>query len=510
MAAIDRLREPSRLYPLAAVASLALYWFANHRSPLLNDDGVLYLLVAKNISAHGLAAGFALYDRPFYSLFIAALHEYLGIGVTAAAHLINATLSCAIVLAFTHLARLLYRDPGVAPWAALLILMHPKLNNYFAFVIRDLGYWAFLLGSFCALLRFVDCERWRYAIAWVALTAVAAFFKPEALIFGAALPLGLLFEARHGLLKRGLAVAALYALLVALLGLVGFLFAKGSGDLLERFLLIPQLPLDILSATMESFQSAQQSYAEFVLDPYSTDVAAVSLLGGLLTILFVKVLNTLGPAQVLTIAYGARNAPIAPPRPGRALYLTMVVVALAMLVLFLAYRRFLDTRYVMILFFLAMLPVARTLQSLSAVRFAKSRIFPLLVLLVLALDLWLGLNKPKPYVLECVAWMQGNIAPSTRIFSNDKQLAYHSGAEYDWNQTLSAQDLITAGQAPIEGVGYWLFHLRGESDPLAEALGRYQDRLRTLRQCRGKRGETVTVYAPVAAEQNRAPQVDSG
>lgn len=506
MAAMDRLREPARLYPLVAIAGLALYWFANSRNPLLNDDGVLYLLVAKNISTHGLTAGFELYDRPFYSLFIAALHEYLGIGLVAAAHMINAVLCCMIVLAFTHLARLLYRDPSVAPWAALLILMHPKLNNYFAFVIRDLGYWAFLLGSFCALLRFVDCDRWRYAIAWVALTAVAAFFKPEALIFGAVLPLGLLFEARHGALKRALRVAALYALLLALLGLVAYLFAKGPEDLLERFLLIPQLPLDILRATTDSFETARQSYAELVLDPYSTDVAAVSLLGGLLTILFVKILNTLGPAQVLTIAYGARNAPIAPPGPGRALYLTMVIVGLAMLILFLAYRRFLDTRYVMILFFLAMLPVARTLQHLRAARFARSRIFPLVVLLVLALDLWLGLNKPKPYMLECVEWMESNIAPTTRIFSNDKQLAHHSGAGYDWNQTLTAGDLIAGGEAPVDGVDYWLIHLRGERDPLATPLRSYQARMKTIRQCRGKRGETVTVYAPIKVEQDRPPR----
>ena len=77
------------------------------------------------------------------------------------------------------------------PWAALLLLAHPRLNNYFAFVIRDLGYWALLLSSFCLLLRDIATPRVAYLLGWALCTLLAAAFKPEALLFGM-LPLALL------------------------------------------------------------------------------------------------------------------------------------------------------------------------------------------------------------------------------------------------------------------------------------------------------------------------------
>jgi hypothetical protein len=73
---------------------------------------------------------------------IAAVHSLLGLPLRQSAVLIDAALACLLVAAFAELCRLLYRDRSVLPWAALLLLAHPRLNNYFAFVIRDLGYWA--------------------------------------------------------------------------------------------------------------------------------------------------------------------------------------------------------------------------------------------------------------------------------------------------------------------------------------------------------------------------------
>lgn len=128
-------------------AGLAMFVFANLRSPLPNEDGVLYLMLAERISEGGLAAGFDLFDRPLYSGMIAVIHGITGLGFVASAHVLNASCVLGMVAAFLLLCRTLYDDASVVPWAAALLLAHPKINNYFAFVIRDLGYWCLLLTA---------------------------------------------------------------------------------------------------------------------------------------------------------------------------------------------------------------------------------------------------------------------------------------------------------------------------------------------------------------------------
>ena len=173
----------SRFYLLLAALTLALFAFANLRSPLVNEDGVLYLLLAERIGNEGLSSAFALYDRPFYPWLISAIHAVSGLSLTHSALCLDATFCVLLTLAFTEFCRLLYDDRAVLPWAALLILAHPKLNNYFGFVIRDIGYWALLFVSFCAWLRHLHDARRRWLLLWAPATLLAAAQRPEALVF---------------------------------------------------------------------------------------------------------------------------------------------------------------------------------------------------------------------------------------------------------------------------------------------------------------------------------------
>jgi hypothetical protein len=54
----------SRFYLLLAALTLALFAFANLRSPLVNEDGVLYLLLAAH--RHEVLPRPSRWDRPFY------------------------------------------------------------------------------------------------------------------------------------------------------------------------------------------------------------------------------------------------------------------------------------------------------------------------------------------------------------------------------------------------------------------------------------------------------------
>jgi hypothetical protein len=110
------------------------------------------------------------------------------------------------------------------------------------------------------------------------------------------------------------------------------------------------------------FLASADRYARVVLDPHSGDVAALSLAGGLLTILVAKILNGLGPLQFLLLARGMWRSGVAPVAANRRAYATMLAGAVLIAAAFIAYRHFLDTRYVMLAVMLVLAPAARSLQ----------------------------------------------------------------------------------------------------------------------------------------------------
>jgi hypothetical protein len=65
----------------------------------------------------------------------------------------------------------------------------------------------------------------------------------------------------------------------------------------------------------------------------------------------------------------------------------------------------------------------------------------------LALDWALGLDRAKPHMHECAAMLPALVEPGSRIFSNDKQLAFHSGGAYEWQETHDADVLIAEQRA---------------------------------------------------------------
>ena len=75
------------------------------------------------------------------------------------------------------------------------------------------------------------------------------------------------------------------------------------------------------------FLASADRYARVVLDPHSGDVAALSLAGGLLTILVAKILNGLGPLQFLLLARGLWRSGVAPVAANRRAYATMLAGA---------------------------------------------------------------------------------------------------------------------------------------------------------------------------------------
>jgi hypothetical protein len=471
--------ESHRCFPLLLIAaSLALSALSILRDPLINDDGVLYLVIARNIVDHGTGAVFELFDCPFYPLLIALVHGLSGLPLLASAQVLNAALLALLVLGFSRLVAALGADARLGSWAALLILLLPQLNEYRSSLLRDFGYWALLVNSWLALLRYQSSARWGNALAWAALNIAAAAFRPDALIFALLLPALCARRAAPGATLRLYACLALLALLP--------LLVLARLEMLQPFLDTVFASAQALAdGIVNGFRGAVQRYAEGVLDSQAADFAAPSLIAGLLALPVLGFVRTFGAIYCVLLAWGITLHRAALPEHGRSLLRGALGCSVLILAVPVLYRQFLPGHYLIVPCLLALVPCTLILSDLarSAARVGRTRLFGCLLALaitLLAADGLVSFGTRKNHVHDCIAWMEANIAPDAAVFSNDRILAYYSGGRFSWNELANAGQLIESHTAPLARTEYWIIHDSGHDRRLVQAMLRYADALAPL------------------------------
>ncbi|MBP6381366.1 MAG: hypothetical protein KBG29_06080 [Pseudomonadales bacterium] len=478
----SRSENQRHFHLLLIAASCALSALAILRDPIVNDDGVIYLVLAREAADQGIAAAIALFDRPVYPLLIAWLHQLSGLSLLASAHLLDTALLALLVLGFTRFGVALCGERELAPWLALLVLLFPLLNEYRSFVLRDVGFWALLASSLPVLLRYQASLRWRHGLWWTLLGAAAAAFRPEALIYMALLPLSCLQGETPAV--RAMNAARLYACM-GLLALVPLL-------VLARFDML-QAPLDAFAAALESmaatvvegFAGATARYADTVLDPRVGALAPVSLLAGLMMVLALKFATALGPVYCVLLGWGIATGRAALPSVARGTWRLLAGTALLIVVAFVLGRQFVAGRHLAMLCLLALIPAALALRSLaeSARRERRQGAFYLvlgLAIVLLAADGLVRFGTRQDYRHQAIAWMQAHLPGDARVFGNDRTLAWYSGARFDWEDVSQGNALIAAQRAPLAGVEYWILRRDGHDPAVDAALAAYASRLAPL------------------------------
>ena len=490
----SRSENQHHLYLLLIAASCALSALAILRDPILDDVGVLHLLLAREVADTGIGAALALFDRPVYPILIAGLHQLSGLSLLASAHLLGAALLALLVLGFTRFAVLLCGERELAPWIALLVLLFPLLNEYRSQVLRDFGFWALLVCSLLALLRYQATLRWRHGLWWALLGAASAAFRPEALVYMALLPLSCLQGETRA--TRLMNAARLYACM-GLLALPPLL-------VLARFDML-QAPLDALAGTLESvaatiaegFAGASARYADTVLDPRVGALAPVALAAGLLTVLALKFAAALGPVYCVLLGWGVAAGRAGLPSVARRTWRVLGGIALLIVVTVVLARQFVAERYLVMPCLLALIPAALALRSFAETARRERRQGAFHLVLGIAIVLlyffvrdgaaWstrvIRLIPMEPvrrsgliahlaqvtradYRHQAIAWMQDELPADARVFSNDRTLAYYSGGRFDRDAVSRGDALIVAQRAPLAGVEYWVVRRDGRIEVL--------------------------------------------
>ncbi len=491
---LDVSRWTSRQISVAAVVASFVY-SAIHIfvDPLLNPDAVPYLLAAQAWLDNGYAAAVAMYPLPYYSIVVAAVHTLTGFGLSKSAHWLDATLIAALVVALQRLGRALGGSVRVEFIIVVFALLLPELNGYRSFVLRDFGYWMFLVIALTCLVRYTHMPNAFRLVAFSLCCLAAALFRVDAIPVLVLMPLALLF----GSARRYGAVAVFYgvvALGVVAAGLIAQWSAPATdaggtpASLHAGVVLLTELPVHLRAQLI--------GFGTTVLDPRFHDYAALGLAGGLATLIVVHValaaslpLFTIAAIGVVRRTYGVLDR--------RALPILWMALAIALLGLaaVLVSRGIIQTRYAMPAGLLiavvgafvvdAWYTDARTPQARARLRRAT-----VLVLIYFVGEAGFDLFNSKQHFLAAADWLERNTAPDARIFSNDLRVVYLADRGVRWQDP---HDLL-ATALPTTGYDYWAV-LIGRDDAVLRQSVEQDSHWRRVAQFTNRKGDAVLILA---------------
>lgn len=477
---MSTLRDPAEHGPMlaAGVGSAILSLVAFLPRPLVNNDGVLYLVAAEAYARDGFGAARAIHGWPFHSILIAGVAAVLPISTESAARVTGALLTAVACAAFVACARALGGDRRVQWLATAVVLAHPWVNASRALVVRDVGVWAFGLLALAVALQLDRPGRVRPGLRWAACSVAAVLFRADAVALMAAAPLALALDRDRPRRERlAGALALLGPLLLAAAGAAAWVLAE---------------PVYQMSAT--PFRDAAGALAASFPLPYGREYAPFILGLGLMAIPVVKTLKTAGLVQAALAALGiVRGGPER--RFHRVLLWTTLAAATLPLFVHVARLLFVESRYTVF----ATLVLSAWAPFALAWLAVRSRALAAAALAALALTLVLSLPLRGPgegHVREAAEWIRQN-APGARLHTNSLPLAYASGAPVDWNLVHRAAMRGAGDGAPLSTGDLWAVRIPAGDD----AQRRRLDTVRMERAASfvGADGDAVFVYRCRAA-----------
>lgn len=417
-----------RCIAIVIVGSLLLSFWGALVTWVPNPDSVLYLRAADLFVDGRWADAMSTYRWPLYSLLIAAVKSVTGLETLLAAQVVNTVLVAGTSVAFIALADLLFDgDRAILVMATAAIILQPQLTELRPWVIRDHGYWCFLLASiYFAIADNMAPALWR-RLALIASLTVATAFRIEGLYIGFLILVYYLIlripETRHrAMVIAGALAASLVALPAFSIWITGTFDDWASGEFGFH-----------LSDRAAAIYRRVKTLEEGVLFPGSGH-------GWFAYFGLVAAITVIGLVRALTPVYTAFAFLVFVPRklvPDRALFAIVWFTAgqIPLLFLFTFVYAFLNWRHAMgfalIACFGAIVLVTVSWRELTNGRLRAFFLFPFFWALMVAT--WI-FDIPRPHATpqyrQAGDWLRDNAPPDARIWMNDVLVAYYSDRPY--------------------------------------------------------------------------------
>jgi len=451
-----------RLALAAAAASFLLTLWALHLDPVINVDGILYVEAADYFARGQWTAGFAVYKWPFYSFVIGTVSALTGIATGQSAYLVNACLYALTVLGFVAFVKVLGGGNRLLWLAAVVALLHPVLNEFRSFVIRDVGYWACYLWSLAFFLAYVRHGR-PYLLAAGAAVAFAAFlFRIEGIVLITILP-ACIYASRSADPRRTAGVLILAALVTAAAVAAAPLWQYVSQVNVSTPALLAD-PLQHVAGAWsligagidDRLQALQREFpglgsAAAALPVYVLTVLAMSC---------IEAVKSVGFVFTGLIIYAIRAGRVYIPEQMRSWWWLVVGIQALLVLQFGLSNFFLAERYPLALA-LTLLPVvpfflddlwqrgtgrkadSKPFSSFFSLRRALTPFSLIAALIIVESVEGLDLSTEKRYLKDAGLWLRANAAPGSSVYSNSRILVYYSGLresrsnrEHTWDAAM--------------------------------------------------------------------------
>lgn len=432
-----RLGDSSPIWA-AFFGSLVLSWVALQGSGTLNNDGITYVEAARGFVTNGYTGLFSTFDWPLLSLMMAGLGNLAGVSFESAGHSINALFLAGMCALMVDLVR--QRHPEATWVACLVVLSIPGINGYRDQLLREYGCWFFSVLAFWFAIRWEQAGfRWREALLCQGSLILALLFRFEAALFFPALAFWQLFSAARGervgrLLKIGFLPIAAGSILV--IAYVIGVFA------------IPARLMEYLHAvdTSDASRLSQQAaklIESGILPKYSKDEAGYILFFGLLAVVPLKFISTLGVFSI-PFFYPFIGRPLREPVDRWMPLVWAFLAHLIALAGFAVYKLFVLARHAGPLALLAV-PVVADGILLLLKRFPRWKLAIIAASLLTMAANVITSGPGHLHVREAGLWIEQNIQESDRVFVEDPKVTYRAG----WRRT--ALRVMPMSRQEIEG-----------------------------------------------------------
>lgn len=481
------------------LGSLLLSLLAVLLNELPNTDAYTYARTADIALAQGMGAAFEHYQWAHFPLMMAAVHSVTGLSMFAAANIVNALLFALLSVSFVNIVAAMTPSRRTIWLAVACVLLYPHLNEFRAYIIRDIGYLAFCLLAVYYLIVYAESLRLRFGLYFMLSCLAASLFRPEALLFLFVTPVAILVPSQSLVNLRQRAFLRLQTLSVVTVLALGTVLALTALDVPAQIQVFLQIYQPFLSNLAPLLGAASPALEQVMFGDYAAqfvgDYTGIFLTSGLIAILLACIVDSLGLAVAPLLAYGALRRFLRLSQPGLAVIVCWMLVAAGILLAFMLLTRFVTTRYTLLLCTLLLVLVPFVIDrgwsfAISQQRKGFMRWVVLLTVFAAA-DAHLSFGASKQHLENASRWINASTRSTAPLLTNEIHIAYQSGRVQDYDEVrreISGDLIMSAVPGTIIAVtprDSFLAHLDA---------GIRNGSLRLLQQFPAERGADLMVF----------------
>ena len=446
---------------------------------VISKDGALYVYVAQYVSVNGLGSAFDLFDWPWYSILIALISNVSGIPHDVVAYVLSVIFmagTCALVVSMVDKV-----FSEARWWAVLLVLSVPVYNEFRGEIIRESGYWFFVvLSIWLVLSKAKESVSWSWGALFQLSVIYACLFRLEAVFLVFAVGFYFFIMDRGSGFRGGLVSALKFSSLFFVFLLSAFIyivfFDAQLGFRVAHYSNILN-PLYFIG----SVEDLSDQFANAALRRWSHSDATVIVVSGMLFALVWRIIGYAGVSSFLLL-FPAGRLELLKACSRFKLNLAAISVYFCVLFIFFIQMKFVNSRYAAVLLLMAVPLLSVAVYGFSK-RHKKAGRLIVYVSLVFMLANVVSFSDKKTHYIPIANWIKNNTSEEDRVHYDDPRIAYYAGRPWPEN-SFNFQQILDQGRQ--DDYDYLMLEVgkNGEKSEAAmaefETLAEFSTRKRTI------------------------------